>query len=121
MTRILLLGLLTIHATMLLSDAEAKPRSSEMCGGGCTCERLLKERQTDPIGYSECEKAIDAGLMGNGPKYHFACTSSGAVLCCQDNGEGCFPVRPALPGQAPLKNIPQAPLQSPPAQPPVRR
>jgi hypothetical protein len=119
MTRTLLLGLFIAQASMLAVEAEAKPRSPEMCGGGCTCERLLRERQTDPIGYSECQKAIDAGVLGNGPKYHFACSSS-SVWCCQDNGEGCFPVRPAPSGQAPLKNMPQAPLQSAPGQPQVR-
>jgi hypothetical protein len=104
---------------MLASSIEARPKSPPMCGGGCTCERLLKEREIDPIGYSECEKAIDAGVFGSGPKYHFACSSSG-VWCCQDNGQGCFPVRPAPSGQAPLKNMPQAPLQSAPVQPKVR-
>lgn len=116
MTRILLLGLLIVEAFLIsVSDAEAKPKRSEMCGYGCTCDQLRQARQENPAGYQACLDK-DKSLLG-GPKYYLGC-AQGGVGCCHMNGivEVCELLRP-VPPPPPT----QTPLQGTPGPPPARR
>jgi hypothetical protein len=112
-----------VAGLLLMSEisAEAKPKSSRMCGGGCTCDRLKEAAQVDRIAYDACAAKIDQGTLGNGPKYHFEC-AGGGIWCCPDGDGTCFnvsrvtsnPPRQFPPKQQPsMTPVPIAPLPSP--------
>lgn len=89
--------------------AEAKPKGPQMCGGGCTCEQIIKLKQTNPNAYHQC---LDNNMTDpSGRKYYFRCDLGSTPRCCSNSGtvETCdlgktlTPTQPGPPANMPRR------------------